>query len=289
MSLFVENIVVQAIGPTTTTPECTSESASSVKARRCSKNHVKKVKKVTRTKSINNTRPTNDLVQFRIGHTASKVVPTRRERARAFKLSAFPDLDRCNSLLYFPATLTRLVNSGDFKELEKMLNSRTVNKSYFQFHGCDHLKTTAEFVSKMMLRDSIHPDSMTCIRGTKVIENQIVATAYYKFTDNKFLHNVAVQSNPSVCTHYTPFVVNAGTRSERLLPAVKPSFADEEQRVRAINVLDSDEDLVIYGKGTITLTLDELSKKIVRISFDGCVTSVAVASSPNVNIISRSA
>jgi hypothetical protein len=284
--LVVGNSVMQGTDTEGTSPEYSSESSDTTSI--STEKQVSKVKRTMKRKEITKVRPSNDYVQFQIGFTSPKIVSasgtTRRARSRALKLYAFPDLDRCNSLLYFPATITRLMNSGDFKELEKMLNSRVANKSYFQFPGGDELKTTTEFVEKMKIKDSIHPDSMTCVRGTKVVGNQIIATAYFKFTDNLFIYNAVVPNLPNVLSDAC--VRMGGTRSERLLSEVQPSFANEEQRAHAVRLLDSDEDLVVYGTGTMTLTLDEFSKKIVTLSFCGKVTSVAAASSPNVNIIS---
>jgi hypothetical protein len=215
----------------------------------------------------------------------------KRDKARTMKLYAFPSLDRCNSLLFFPATLTKLMNSGDYFELEKMLNSRLAKRYdiVHQFPGRSARLSAAAFLNHMRLKDSVHPDSISCVHSTKVIENQIVATVYFKFTDNQFIYNAVVQSSDTATGKREAecFLPGISKRSERFFHIMDPSFASDSERDRAATVLDSEEDLIVYGMATLTLTIDDFSKKILKINFDGDISSVAPVSSPDEVILRR--
>jgi hypothetical protein len=208
-------------------------------------------------------------------------------RARSHNLYVFPVLDRCNSLLFFPVTMTSLINSGNLQELQKLFDARIEKQCNVFVHNLDRV-TISDFLIHLKMKNAVHPDSMACVYGTKVVDNQIIATIYFKFTDNQFIYNAVLRSPDLVPGSYQADCLMPGTtRSERYLRIMKPTFAAIEERERVINILDSDKDLIVYGEATLTLTVDDISKKIVSLQFVGDLSRVTEASSPQDAILRR--
>jgi hypothetical protein len=202
-----------------------------------------------------------------------------RERARQLKLCAFPILDRCNSLLYFPSTFARVLNSGDYNELDRLVNTRlSRNCDIIEHHpGRVFNLSQNDFLGYLKCRDSAHPDGIACVHGVKVVENQIIATVYFKFTDNQFLYSSVVNAGAQSCGG---ILMPGVQRSERLIEQIKPNFSSDNERNRAISLLNSNVDLIVHGSATLTLTIDDVSKKIRKLVFDGRLNTVALLASP---------
>jgi hypothetical protein len=116
------------------------------------------------------------------------------------------------------------------------------------------------------------------VHGVKVVENQIIATVYFKFTDNQFLYSSVVNAGAQ---SFVGILMPGVQRSERFIEQVKPNFSSDNERNRAIRLLNSNVDLIVHGSATLTLTIDDVSKKIRKLVLDGRLNTVALSSSPN--------
>lgn len=184
-----------------------------------------------------------------------------------FKLLAFPVFDKRDSLLYFPHSVSRHLNSGDHDALSKLMHS--------YLHG----KWTYHRMLEMFyFSTEVHPDSLMCVHSTKVVENQIFSTMYFKSTDCKLLNNSLRR------TILDPTVLHMITaRDDRLKGEIASygNLSDEEQQ-RMVSLVDSDEDLVIYGRMDLQMTMDSHTKKVTGLSFNAILTSVAVCTNSSI-------
>jgi hypothetical protein len=114
--------------------------------------------------------------------------PNMSKKIGGTKLYPFPSFDKCDSLLFFPSTFSSCVNSADLSSLEKLLRQRTDKNC--TFHACGKEMDLDAYIGMFEMMNEMHPDSVTCVHQTKVVENQIRVTFYFKYTENKFLRTV---------------------------------------------------------------------------------------------------
>jgi hypothetical protein len=225
------------------------------------------------TKAAKVKKPTKSSVKRRKVKQVT-VAPNLSRKTRGLQLYVFPSFDRCDSLLFFPTTLLRHSNTGDFDSIAKLFKTH-VSKD------CDaHLTQTpnkaaydAKFLLSLFERTgSQHPDGISVVHSTKVIENEIHATIYFKHTDNTFIFN-SVGRNEKEPRFRKMFPQK---RSERLLAhgfeldeALQARAGELDGKEAMMNILDSDVDLIVYGTSQLKLKFDERTNKIVEIVLTG--------------------
>lgn len=108
------------------------------------------------------------------------------------------------------------------------------------------------------------------IHTTKVVDNEILATLYMKFTDCKAPSKGVL----TTVTHEGIRNTLSGERSEALKEKLKVGEKSAEELARLLPLIESERDLTIYVKGMIRLTFDDFTKKITRLHMTGDVTSM---------------
>lgn len=202
------------------------------------------------------------------------------EKARNFKpnvskrcptniLYAFPNFDKSDSLLYFPHTMTRHLNSGDMDGLKRLMLSHADRKCQVILNAGAPAITPRSLLLMSAIMHDLRPDMIMCVRATQVVENEIRALAYWKYTDVHSIYEGVVRAITD--------------------PVMKPMFSNKSsRRVRAglqygmdphelqlqMELIDSGADLLFYGAVDITLTFDPITKKIVRLGFVPKTTSL---------------
>ena len=186
-------------------------------------------------------------------------------------LYAFPSFDKCDSLLYFPSTFARHLNSADFKSLSKLFCNYLDKKCDIDMLRIPIKPTVTNFTAFLEATNDLYPDTTMCVHTTKVVENQIRATIYSKFTECRAIHT-AMQ-----CT------VQKSEIQESLMKVVHPDNIKarlegenltDEFKDNVVSLIEKGGDLVVYLKCDMVLTLDEFSKKIVSLTLDNTLTEV---------------
>jgi len=206
----------------------------------------------------------------------SRTVGKRVRSRRRAKLLAFPHFDKCDSLIYFPHSMVRMLNSGDLKSLSKMMHSYVHPSCKVNFAEDKIFTTTYHQVLEVFaFEETVHPDSLMCVHNTKVESNEIKATVYFKFTDCKQL-----SSQVPLPDFKVPFEdeESIATRSGLKKKLIKSTTAHVDDEV--LRLIDSERDIVVYGKMQMNLKVDDFSKKIMDFMFQVELTSCA----PTVNI-----
>jgi hypothetical protein len=181
----------------------------------------------------------------------------------------FPSFDKCDSLLYFPYSFTRHINSSDFTALYKLMNSHLDRNCSINMGSCDnkdHVLNMKSFVKLFEFMDQFQPDRIMCVHTTKVVENQIISAIYMKFTDIKCIVDSAMAS---ATAKDVPMPGGCGmSRDEHLKLKVAESKkpADEQQRLCAM--VERHTDLVINLRIDLVITIDDCSKKVTELSFE---------------------
>ena len=186
-------------------------------------------------------------------------------------LYAFPSFDKCDSLLYFPNTFTRHLNSSDFKNLSKLFSNYLDKNCDINFLRFPIKPTVKNITSFLETSSQLHPDQTMCVHTTKVIENQIRATIYSKFTECRAIHT-AMQRTIQGKMEESLIKASHPDNFKELL--VAQDYLTEEFKDNVVSLIEKGDDVVVYVKCDMVLTLDELSKKVVSLMFDVTLTDV---------------
>jgi len=116
--------------------------------------------------------------------------------ARPMKLYAFPSFDRSDALLFVPSTFVSLLNSYDITGLSKLVYSRFDKQCevHMPYLG-EQVANVADLIQFHSQLNDLHPDAIVCVHSTKVIENEIRATTYTKYTTTKAIYDSFARVN----------------------------------------------------------------------------------------------
>lgn len=192
---------------------------------------------------------------------------------RSYKLYAFPTFDKCDSLLFIPTSIAALCNSGDMPALSKLLHSRAAKdcRVYMDVLSDEDMSPDTYVKMQGIIVDT-HPDIILCVHSTKVVENQIFASAVIKFTASLAMHKsiARVKKDPT----FDPLF--SVERAESLRHMILREDIPEHERVQFYDLLDTDLDLVIHKKTEMVLTFDDVTKKLMRLSMKCRLTAIEV-------------
>jgi hypothetical protein len=198
-------------------------------------------------------------VALEVSLAATNRGPNMSRKTAGSTIYSFPSFDKCDSLLFFPATFT---NSGDFPSLVKLIQSRIDQR-------CDIVMASvnvnaATMVNMFELMNEVHPDSVICVVATKVVENQIRAKMCYKYTDNRTLRQAMERSFPN------PVVYKAcsGPRTDADLLMQFVESKPPHERAEIAFTLAHAEEVVIYGNSYMTITFDDYTKKVTALQLE---------------------
>ena len=231
---------------------------------------------------------------FRKGMTVKEVLeagdqqPNMSRRTTTNVLVAFPAFDKCDSLVYFPTTLIRYLNTSDIDAATKLLNKYMHKKCTIMLQGKQPTDMSLLNFSKMMtVTDDLEPDRIMCVRSTKVVENKIMATIYVKVTDIQSLYTNLSRTSSVL---HEEGVQNMGIFPDRLRRFqyyAAESSHSEQVAQDLIAYSQQDEDVLIYMRVDFSMTIDDVSKKIVHFTHSMQLSSVHLAGT-NVELPSES-
>lgn len=174
-------------------------------------------------------------------------------------LYAFPSFDKSDALIYLPTTLTRHMNSGDSDATAKLILSHLDKNCMIDLaHYPRSFLNAKSFVKMLDLITDLYPDSIICAQQTKVDGNRISASLFAKFTDNRLVYD-SVRKNlqdPAMCLLF------GLPREEKLRKTLQDEPRPEEESRQILTFAESDQDLLVYVHVELTMTVDDLTKKV---------------------------
>jgi hypothetical protein len=189
--------------------------------------------------------------------------PNLSRKFRDLKLYAFPSFDKCDSLVFFPSSMSRHLNSGNYQGLCQLMSAHLHKNCSVRISPKGNARISAPMFVKMFeIMNDAHPDSVLCVHTTKVIDNAIHARMYFKFTDCPVINN-SLAHTISDATFKPMF---ARQRSDRFKDNMNLTFKTEAEKEALNAIVDSDVDLVVYGKADFRLCFD-VNKKVTDIDF----------------------
>lgn len=193
------------------------------------------------------------------------IVTRRTTDEKKLTLYAFPSFDRSDALLFVPSTLATYFNTTDMYSVSKVFQSR-LDKDCKVRISCltDELLDVKALLQFHTFLCQLHPDNIFCVHSTKVVENQIRATVYSKFTYCKAIYDFLGKGKIDPL-----FTVLCG--EPRFARALSPSKRPD---LMAVVTSHPDANLQVYMQIDMCLTVDDLTKKITRYELECNITSV---------------
>lgn len=192
--------------------------------------------------------------------------PNMSRRTRDTMLYAFPSFDRCDSLLFFPSTLARHLNSGDIPALAKLVSDHIgKNCNIRSSKPSPHTMDVKTMIRKCEIVEELHPDHITCIHSTQVEGNQIKGMGFMKFTCSR-----AISQHMLKKIQGTDFSgIFKCSWDDDIRPSVEQQTTwPEEDKQKMLQVIDAGADFIVHAKMQITITLDDSTRKIKSLVFD---------------------
>ena len=195
--------------------------------------------------------------------------PNLSRKNQGSTIYSFPSFDKCDSLLFFPSRFAAYLNSGDLQSFRRLIGSRIDSNCPVWMLGLKF--NVIKFVRLFEIMSDYHPDSLMCVHTTKVNENRIQSELYFKYTDSLSIRASMEKliSDPIVHAIFSGPRHHSFNREQ--LKNSKPDH--EKEKIDAL--LQSPDDLTVYGKTLFTLTFDDYSKKIIDFTLQCEMLSVA--------------
>jgi hypothetical protein len=209
--------------------------------------------------------------QFGSSEHSSRKRQKISHQIQPLKLVTFPSFEKCDSLIFFPHTLSRLMNSGDRQSLVRILHSYFESTCEVQLSGLAYncVFPHKRLLDLFVLTWEANPDFIMCVHDTKVIDNVISASTYFKYTECKYLTDSVRRM-----TKDPLFLEMLDSPTEQLKRELCVESKPEQERQEICAVLDSGQDVLVYGRIDLQIRFDHVSKKIVALQFAMHISSV---------------
>lgn len=211
-----------------------------------------------------------------LGHLNGQQPNMSRRRPTSVIVS-FPAFDKCDSLLYFSTTLIRLFNSADMDAAAKLMNKHLDKNCRVTLQGKNAAEMSAQSYKQVMaMGNDIEPDRIMCVHSTRVIENKITSSIYVKFTDVQSLYTNLARTSK---VFEDEGVLSSGMypdRARRFQYFAAESSHNEQLMQDLIAYSKCEDDILVYMRIDFTLTVDDMTRKILHFTHAYEITSVHI-------------
>eukprot|EP01032_Pedospumella_encystans_P009793 gene9793-11500_t len=209
---------------------------------------------------------------------ASGQQPNMSRRRPSSVIVAFPAFDKCDSLLYFSTTLIRLLNTADMDAASKLMNKHLDKSCSVTLQGKHVSEMSVNSYKQIMaMGNDIEPDRIMCVHSTKVIENKILSSIYLKVTDVQSLYTNLARTSKMFEDENVLGMGLYPDRARRFEFFAAESSHNEQLAEDLIAYSQREEDVVMYMRIDFTLTVDDMTRKILHFTHAYELTSVHIA------------
>lgn len=223
-------------------------------------------------------KPTKRTSRMLQGMVNGSKVPNMSRRAEGSVMVAFPTFDKCDSLVFLPSSFTRFMNNGDVPGMTNLIRTHTTKNCDCYFKG--HNVRLAGFFGLNELSTELHPDAVSCVSATKVVNNTIQAKVLTKFTEcDTIFNSVAMMKKNDPTFRFLFGDYKVSKREDRWNNKVRMMDKDDEVKEQLMSIVNIPGNLLVYGSFYLTFTFDAALRKVTRIDYDFDVTSLSHAPS----------
>jgi hypothetical protein len=134
--------------------------------------------------------------------------------------------------------------------------------------------TKKNFLEVLAFSNALHVDSYLCVRTSAISGHEISASLYFKFTDCRYITESVRR------TTMDPLLRGVSEAREGAMQAglrtyLQDSSHSDSEWLNACNLINSENDIVVYGRIALSLSIDSHTKKICALSWEPQFTSVA--------------
>lgn len=193
-----------------------------------------------------------------------------------FKRYLFPEIPqsvRCDTMAFFPTAFANCLNSGNNVGLSDLVRVHLDQQCDIRLMCHESRLSCYSFLKFFELMNEIHPDRIMHVSTTDIVDNQVTAAVYMKYTDCKLLYQAVARTvtDPSLLR------VVPATRAQYLSTRMQIEGRPEEERNQLNKLVDSDFDLVVYGCVYVHMTVDAKTRKATGLKMSGDMHSAHVA------------
>ena len=186
-------------------------------------------------------------------------------------LYVFPSFDLCDSLLFFPYSLSRHLNSGDIPAASKLIHAHLHKDCAIdKIKNCGFSVSPETLIRFYEIVQEVHPDSFGCVHNTIVEGNVVKSVMFVKSTHLRSLYySVAYHLADA---HFAPAF--QFTWEEMMERKCIQGHEPEEEKKRLHALIHSGFDLVVFMRIEAEIVIDEASNKIISMSFHNTTTDL---------------
>lgn len=243
---------------------------------------VRRKKKPTKSADRNSTAGYKIRINGKRRHITDKSVmsalcrtglkPNVSRRPPSNILYAFPNFDKCDSLLYFPSTMTKYLNTGDMTALTKLFNTHLDKNCEVSAASCYKAISNAQQLLKTYeLMNELQPDRIMCVHTTKVVKNQILASVHLKFTDCKAIYD-SVYNN--TLRHQQGHFLSGDRALDMKRRLEEDTTLPVSMKEQYLVMAEAASDFVVYVHLSMAFTFDDTTKKVTEMSCEGRLSSM---------------
>lgn len=200
-----------------------------------------------------------------------------------FKRYLFPEISQsvhCDTMAFFPTAFANCLNSGNNIGLADLIRVHLDQQCDIRLMCNESSMSCYSFLKFFELMNEIHPDRIMHVSTTDIVDNQVTAAVYMKYTDCKLLYEAVARTvtDPSLLR------VVPATRSQYLSTRMKIENRPDEERDMLNKLVDSDFDLVVYGCVYVHMTVDAKTRKATGLQMSGDMHSAHVAQLTDIDV-----
>jgi hypothetical protein len=162
--------------------------------------------------------------------------------------------------------MTRHLNSADFPQLSRLLFSHLDKDCAIVVNPNFATLNVQKLIRMYEIMDELQPDRIMCVHSTKVVENQICATIYKKFTASKTIYDSVARTISEADTAVLCDIRRGAQGMEQRLGPVR------SQQLHKL--MEADDCVTVYLRIELALTFDDVSKKVTQLKFTPLLTSL---------------
>lgn len=187
--------------------------------------------------------------------------PNMSRRVERAALCAFPTFDKCDSLVFLPVSMARLMNTADVDGLRGLLTNHIHRNCVINYKGVN--MSLDPYMQIQDILNQTSPDATCCVHDTKVVGNTIRALLFTKYTENKLIYETAAP----VYERDFPVVFSTASRKDRWTKKLMNSRVPEQDRPLLTELANTKADLVVYANMEWVITFDFDTRKVTHFEY----------------------
>jgi len=198
----------------------------------------------------------------------------KRTGDRPFQLSLYPppNIDKGDSIVYFPSSMARMINSEDVQAFAKLLQRHCSERCELLVSRKLHMKLPlAKHVNLFSVTTALQAASVYSMQSTQIVDNQVRAVLNYHYTDIPQMHEYA---RTYVTDPLLKLLFVTKTRSEMLKKRYPIATLSKANQKKVLALIETNDTIEVHGKLDLILTFDHASRKVTQLEYYTATTSI---------------